>query len=263
MDADGSALANLLKEISWEGKRTLLYRDGGRGLENVLTVEVFQALDFLPRKEFLARVFRSAVGGSPDTLQTLAEDIEKLSVRLLPGNVDLAEGPPNGKEVLHVQPDGILESSRVYCMLEAKRIKRGAFNREQLAREFLAVLKHARCRSALLFLVLPSPPPVLVKEHGRLSLYDAIDSCLDHVRERSDGEFPPADELRSKVDSLVAYTTWERVSEEIEEGLKEFSHADGSVRGCVGRLAQAALGAIKRHGSERRRPDPLSLGHAV
>jgi hypothetical protein len=54
-------------------------------------------------------------------------------------------------------------------MLEAKRIKRGAFMPEQLAREFLAVVQEAGDRNRLLLLVLPTPPPVHVRGHGRLA----------------------------------------------------------------------------------------------
>lgn len=47
-----SIIGRLLKEISWEGKRVKMYRNGSLGYENVLTVEFFQALDFLPRNQF-------------------------------------------------------------------------------------------------------------------------------------------------------------------------------------------------------------------
>ena len=50
-----SAVRRLLDELSWEGNARR-YRDGGLGLENVVTTEVFQALDFLPRQAFLGRV---------------------------------------------------------------------------------------------------------------------------------------------------------------------------------------------------------------
>ena len=157
----------------------------------MLTVEVFQALDFLPRAEFLGRIIRSAEGGSPATLRILAEQIEELIFGLLPGDINLAEDPPKGKGRFHLQPDGILQSSLVYCiLLEAKRIKRGAFMPDQLAREFLAVVQEARDRNGLLLLVLPAPPPVHVKGHGRLALHDAVALCLPQVLERAEGSVP-------------------------------------------------------------------------
>lgn len=36
------------------GSRACKYHDGGLGLENVITTEAFQGLDFLPRQAFLA-----------------------------------------------------------------------------------------------------------------------------------------------------------------------------------------------------------------
>lgn len=242
-----SALGRLLNELSWEGD-PCRYRHGGLGLENVLTVEVFQALDFLPRAEFLGPIIRSAAGGSPATLQLLAEQVEDLSFSLLPGEVRLAEGATNGKSRLTLQPDAILESPSVYCMVEAKRIKRGSFQEEQLAREFLAVLKKAGDRKGLLFLILPAPPPVCVKRHGRMALHDAVVRWLPQVLERAEGEFPAFNELESTIDSILAYTTWRRVYDEVERALNNFSSATPSVCGSVRRLANAVLDSVRRHG---------------
>ena len=71
-----SAIDRLLDELSWEGNARK-YRGGGRGLENVLTAEVFQALDFLPRDAFLGAVLRGAVlvpesVGAEDPLENAA-----------------------------------------------------------------------------------------------------------------------------------------------------------------------------------------------
>jgi hypothetical protein len=50
-----SFIGRLLEEISWQGAQIKGYRGGGVGFENVLTIEIFQALDFLPPLSFLAR----------------------------------------------------------------------------------------------------------------------------------------------------------------------------------------------------------------
>ena len=250
MQTAASALGRLLNEISWEGNARK-YRHGGPGLENVLTVEVFQALDFLPRAEFLGRIIRSAEGGSPATLRILAEQIEDLTFSLLPGDINLAEDPPKGKGRFHLQPDGILQSPLVYCMLEAKRIKRGAFKPDQLAREFLAVVREAGDRNGLLLLVLPAPPPVHVRGHGRLALHDAVALCLPRVLERADGQFQPIDELRSIIDSTLAYTTWPRIEEEVKGALKEFTSNNPSIQRSISRLGEAVINAIRWHGHQK------------
>jgi hypothetical protein len=245
----GSALGRLLNEVSWEGNARR-YRHGGPGLENVLNTEVFQALDFLPRTEFLGRIIRSAVGGNPEILNAVAEQVEDLTFRLLPGDITLTEHQPNGKGRLNVQPDGILECADAYCMLEAKRIRRGAFMPEQLAREFLAVLQEAGPRRGLLLLVLPSPPPVNVDRHGRLALHDAVAKFLPQVLERAPGRFSAICELYSRIDSTLAYTTWQRIEEQVGIAVAQFSSNDQSVKRCVGRLGAAVINAIQWHGRQ-------------
>ncbi|MBD2648195.1 hypothetical protein H6G92_18560, partial [Nostoc foliaceum FACHB-393] len=48
--SNSRVIGRLLQELSWVGSTIKEYRDGGRGFENVLTAEVFLALDFLPRQ---------------------------------------------------------------------------------------------------------------------------------------------------------------------------------------------------------------------
>jgi hypothetical protein len=100
----------------------------------------------------------------------------------------------------------------------------------------------------LLLLVLPAPPPVSVRRHGRLALHEAVAHWLPRVLERAEGEFPPINELCSKIDSIVAYTTWQRVYDEVKDALNKFSSADPSVQRSVSRLADAVLDAIRWHG---------------
>jgi hypothetical protein len=238
-------LGRLLEEISWEGNARK-YRYGGRGFENVLTAEVFQALDFLPRTAFLGRILDS-LAGAVETVKMLAQEVEQIHVSLLPGGMFLAEHPPAGSFQLEVQPDAVIDSPSVYCLLEAKRIRRGAFQPEQLAREYLAVVQQADARRPLLLLILPKIPPVAVSRHGSLEITEAVARWLEPVLARCEHEFPPVHELLTRIESVVAYTTWRAIVEAISSGLHAFKSGDESVDASVARLARAALGAIDWH----------------
>ena len=187
---------------------------------NVLTTEVFQALDFLPRAAFFGRILGSVSGGASETVERLSQEVEQLKFTLLNGDIYLANRPQRAE--LCVQPDGVIESSSVYCLLEAKRIKPRAFHPEQLAREYLAVVQEARGRRPLLLLVLPEPPPVAVSGHGRLEIDTAVGNYLEHVRSRCEHEFSPDELMRWDVSSVIAYITWPALVEAISAGLREF-----------------------------------------
>lgn len=245
MQAPNSAISRLLAEIFWEGK-TSGYREGGRGRENVLTAEVFQALDFLPRTTFLGRVIESASGAS-ETLRLLGAGIEEATVDLFAGDIFLAENPPAGEMQLYVQPDGIIQTSDVYCLVEAKRVGRSSFQPEQLAREYVAVLQEAGDRHPLLLLILPGPPPIAVKAHGRMDIHDAVEQWTRQVVERSESELPPIEEVLGRIDATVAFTTWAEISKQMAEALETFSASDQSVADSVTRLADAIRGAIAWH----------------
>jgi hypothetical protein len=152
-------IGRLLEEISWEGKRVRLYRHGGRGMENILTAEVLLHLSFLPRTHFLAELLLAA-HGAKDALRGIAAQIEDCELSVLPQELKLQPA-----EIV-VQPDALLETVGGYVLVEAKRIKKASFQREQLAREYLAVLREAKARDPVLLLILGSPPPVTVKKQG-------------------------------------------------------------------------------------------------
>jgi len=63
-DNKKSVLGRLLEELSWVGITIRDYRNGGRGFENVLTAEVFQALEFLPRQSFFGTVIEASHGAA-------------------------------------------------------------------------------------------------------------------------------------------------------------------------------------------------------
>lgn len=241
-----SSLGRLLSEISWEGNARH-YRQGGRGLENVLTTEVFQAFDFLPRSAFFGRIFRAANGAAAETREILASQIEEAVIELLPGDLYLSRGGSASGSLLSLQPDAIIQTSDVYCLLEAKRIKSGSFQPEQLAREYLTVLREAKGRCPLLVLVLPKEPPVLVRGHGRLSIEDAIARWIDPILPHLEPEFPSAEELIQQIGSVVTYVTWDTVSTCLKTGLEELDCPDPSIVNSVSRLANSAIRAIEWH----------------
>lgn len=153
-----SAIRRLLDEISWEGNASK-YRDGGLGKENVLTAEVLQALDFLPRDAFLGQVLRNSEGA------TLARDhaaanAENLLFDVLPGDLEL---PGLG---IRAQPDALLSSEYGCVFVEAKRIRTSAFAPEQLARELLLTAHYASGRRPLLLLMLGARPLYRFEDTG-------------------------------------------------------------------------------------------------
>jgi len=172
-----SPLGRLLEELSWEGNANK-YREGGRGLENVLVTEVFSALDLLPRRAFLGEILAAAHGADVARAATI-ESIEDAVVDLLPGGPDLALGGPN------IQPDAYLHLPDATVLVEAKRIRSGAFQPEQLAREFLTLMRDHQTTYRLLLLVLPKPPPVPVSGLGQLEVVEAITSQLPAVYARA------------------------------------------------------------------------------
>ena len=161
-----SVLGRLLEELSWVGKTIRTYREGGRGFENVLTAEVFQALDFLPRTYFLGKII-AASEGADKTRKILIEEIEQAEFCLLPGNHYLIPSGDRHQTKLPVQPDGLIESQNVYLVLEAKRIRQSSFQPEQLAREYVLSLRESGTKNPLLLLVLGHQPPISIQKHGR------------------------------------------------------------------------------------------------
>ncbi len=90
-DHKPSVISRLLREVSWEGRNVNRYRDGGRGMENALTVEVFQGTSNLPRNLFLREVLRCA-HDAEQTRFAAADEVERADLDVLPGSLL----PPSG-----------------------------------------------------------------------------------------------------------------------------------------------------------------------
>lgn len=251
-----SAIGRLLDELSWEGNARK-YRGGGNGLENVLTTEVFQALDLLPREAFLGRVLRASApagfpaGDAPAAIANAAERAEDSSVEVLLG--DLLT-PDMG---IKAQPDVVIESASSYVFVEAKRIRGGSFQEEQLARELVLAATHGQGRQPLLLLVLGEPPPIAVKGQGRLSIWDAIAAGLDAIEQRLGR--PVRDRT---VDVAVAYTTWSGVAAQVEAATGAYENPDPSTARAVERIAATLIHAVARHSRPPSRTGSTSRSSA-
>jgi hypothetical protein len=87
--------------------------------------------------QVLGSILRGAHGG--DRARTVAAaGAEEAKVEVLPGGPDLYAGGPN------IQPDAVLEMPEATVLVEAKRIRAGVFQPEQLAREYLCLFRDFR-----------------------------------------------------------------------------------------------------------------------
>jgi hypothetical protein len=215
-------LGRLLEEVSWEG-HARIYRQGGRGRENVLSAEALQLLNALPRTHFLGAIVEALHGGKPESKALLRSEIEEATLELLPGDIGI------------VQPDGLLESKSVYGFIEAKRLRPSSFMPHQLARELVSVSAEAQRvgRRPLLILVLAKPPPVPIQRQGRKSLRDAIEPHLAGALKRLPASTLTGDELRASIDSAVSWITWGELQEVVVRGAAFYgseSSGDRAVR---------------------------------
>lgn len=233
-----SLIGRFLEEISWEGNRVRLYRRGG--LENVLTTEVLSPLGYLPRQHFLGEVLRSA-HGAQDAMAAVMTEIENAEIFILPPQLTLQPG------AVVVQPDAVIKSTGSYVLVEAKRIGTASFQPEQLAREYLAVLREAGSRVPALLLILGSPPPVTVKRHGLREVREAISEHLPPVLARTGADDEDVEELVERIPRVVCWITWAEIDDLVRRQLDTFDVVDPSVRRTVERLAGTVSSAIQIH----------------
>jgi len=242
-----SVIARLISELSWSGRGINQYRDGGHGFENVLTAEVFQLLDYLPRAHFLGEIIKNLCTPNSQVISTLYAEIEAAEFTLLPGNFYLREVVDSHQTGMAVQPDGILESKSMYAILEAKRIKRSAFQPGQIAKEFYLVTRESKDKIPLLVFVLGSKPPVLVNGQGRSEIHEEIIHNLDKVHSEAGNHWRTVEEIKQLAYSHYAWTTWNEIYWIVKRQLESFRSCNDSVDMCITRLANEVLDAIERH----------------
>lgn len=238
-------IGRLLHEISWEGNART-YREGGKGRENVLTAETFQALDFLPRTHFLGEIVGS-MQGADEARAIMLSEIETVKIDLLAGDIYLRHDREFQKKII-VQPDGLLRSDSVLALLEAKRIKRSSFQSEQLARELVAAKKEAKNKVFLLMLITGNEPPYSVDKHGKLGVEEAIDLYIDQiVGEEVKGVEMSADEFRESVNSSVCWITWAQLGQVVKQQMDCFLNESVSTIRSVERLSESIVTSIEWH----------------
>lgn len=209
-------------------------------MENVLTTQVMQALDYLPRADFLRSVFRDAVGAD-GARAAAARACTSLRLTLLPPELQL---PPTR---LAVQPDATWTDDSVYVLVEAKRIGSSRFQPQQLVREYVGVVQECAGRVPLLLLVLGAEPPILVQGEGRTSVRDAIAQGLPALAETVRPLPESVDELLAGIDARVAWTTWARIRERVAANASSAETRYGTE--TVIRLAGDLVRAVDWHGS--------------
>ena len=146
-----------------------------------------------------------------------------------------------------VQPDAELTSTSVYTLIEAKRIRRSAFQPEQLARELVTAVTNAQGRMPLVLLILGAPPPVSVRGLGRVSLHDAIDHGLRGLADRDSIDESAIPGLLADIDSVFGWTTWSDVASAVQEAAKTYTTGDPSADRTITRLVNDLTSAVTRH----------------
>jgi hypothetical protein len=242
-----SIIGSLLSEISWEGKTVNKYRNGGEGLENVLTTEVLQILYFLPRTHFLGEIIKNLHMNNTKPLNILYDEIEKSEFDLFPTNYYLKNMSTKHQNGISVQPDALLVSQSIYSLVELKRIKRSSFQKEQLAREFYLCTRESKNRIPLLILIISKEPPVSVAGEGRVNPIEYIKLTLPKVYEASNSHHLSLNEVVGLVDNHVAWITWDEISQIIEKQQNNYHKGNESERACIQRLCEALIKAIQRH----------------
>jgi hypothetical protein len=243
-----SPLGRLLMQISWEYAVNAPYREGGRGMENVLSAEIVQALDALPREYFLGELLRRCDGGAVETRAQLTSECEQAELLLLPGSSYLRPSLQSHSASVGVNPDVLIQSPGVYAFVEVKRARPPAsFQAEQLSREYATVCRDTGARRPLLLLLIPHKPPVPVQGQGRKGIREAIVDNLPVVLEKFEGTERDLEWFCQRIEDTVAWITWAEMRALFAEQCKGLSCEPASVHQAVVRLATAAVAAIDWH----------------
>ncbi|WP_018760689.1 hypothetical protein [Arthrobacter sp. 135MFCol5.1] len=240
-DHKPSVISRLLDEVSWEGSNVKRYRNGGRGMENPLTAEVFQGLSNLPRDLFLGEILRCA-HGADETRLAAADEAEHADLDVLPGSLLL----PALK--IDVQPDVWVTTPSVQLLVEAKGFRKGAtFNVEQLPRELLCLHAHNKNRAPLLLLVLTTPPPIRLAGSGRHEIDAGVAIGLESLCARAGMTAEDYEALLASIPFCVAWVTWSEIHAIVTRQKNALSGLSSSIAASLHRTADGVASAIKWH----------------
>lgn len=217
------------------------YRDGGRGMENPLTAEVFQGLSNLPRNLFLGEILRCA-HGAEQTRLAAANEVEHSDLDVLPGSLQLPALD------IDVQPDVWVTGPSVQLLVEAKGFKKGAsFNVEQLPRELLCLQTHSGDRAPLLLLILTTPPPIKLAKSGRHEVGAGVAVGLESLCARAGMAAEDYEDLLASIPLSVAWITWSEIYTIVMRQKGALSALPSSIAASLRRIADGVANAIKWH----------------
>ncbi|WP_426766130.1 hypothetical protein ACP3TD_06100 [Pseudarthrobacter sp. 1G09] len=132
-------------------------------------------------------------------------------------------------------------------MIEAKRIRYGSFQPEQLAREYITLMSMTGPAIPLL-LLLGVAPPVRVKGNGLLDIPEAVGRFLAPVLDRvSNEKLPSASLLMARLPDVVCWISWPELDDVIRESTATFYSGHPSGDASIQRLAAFVRNAVAWH----------------
>lgn len=245
-----TAFRALVHGMSWEGRTVVSkYRNGGKGVEEVLTAEVFQALEFLPRRPFVRSIFEK-IHTLDEGSSFVPPSEHKTSQFLLSpaGRFVLRPDESTHQTQIDVQFDGMIRTADSNIFVEAKRIGRSSFQKEQPARTYLVALRESAPKRPKVLFVLGSPPPVSVASLGRRGIEDAILATLDDVYAKTQHLDFSLAEAKARISETVGWITWSEIAEAVADANEEFQNPDEYVVDSVNRLTRFVQECIEWHG---------------
>jgi hypothetical protein len=206
------------------------------------SAEVLLCLDFLPRDTFMGAVLRQAHGADLVT-RGAANDAESATVSFLPGTTKIRPAGPG------VQPDAWIATDSHLILVEAKAIRSGQFQLNQLAREYVVLVQESGPKVPLLLLILGNAPPVKVeKVPGLIAPRESIRQQLPEAAKHAIELGATVTELSSQIDDRLAWITWSEIAEVVGDAVTAYSGSSSTDK-TVQRLAATLIRAVDWHAS--------------